>query len=246
MTQHIAKQLVNLGVQIQYNCGFQRCLANNRILTTDQQIIEADKVINCAGLYADKIAKQFGFSEHNVIIPFKGIYLKYQGQDKPISTNIYPVPNLNNPFLGVHYTVTVDQQIKIGPTAIPALWRENYQGLANFQWQEMVEILSYEMRLFFGDHFNFRTLAFEELKKYNREHFTKLAGNMLHNIDTTKFTQWTKPGIRAQLLNTKTMTLEQDFIIESDEHSVHILNAVSPAWTSSFPFAKHVVNNYLT
>lgn len=246
VTNHIANELVNLGVKIQYHCGFQRCLANNRILTTDQQIIEADTIINCAGLYADKIAKQFGFSEHNVIIPFKGIYLKYQGQDKPISTNIYPVPNLNNPFLGVHYTVTVDQQIKIGPTAIPALWRENYQGLANFQWQEMVEILSYEMRLFFGDHFNFRTLAFEELKKYNREHFTKLAGNMLHNIDTTKFTQWTKPGIRAQLLNTKTMTLEQDFIIESDEHSVHILNAVSPAWTSSFPFAKHVVNNYLT
>ena len=68
------------------------------------------------GLYADKIARDFGFSQHYTIIPFKGIYLKYTKKDKPIRTNIYPVPNLKNPFLGVHYTITVDGKAQ-GATA---------------------------------------------------------------------------------------------------------------------------------
>lgn len=250
VTAKLAEILIQQGIEIIYACAYKRRMSDRRILTQlsdgTKQIFQAGFVINSAGLYADKIAKQFGFSQDNVIIPFKGIYLKYQGDDKPISTNIYPVPNLKNPFLGVHFTVTVDQQIKIGPTAIPAFWRENYQGLSNFQWREMIEILGYESKLFMNNHFNFRALAFEEIKKYQRSHFSQLAANMVKEIDLNKFSQWSKPGIRAQLLNKKTMTLEQDFMVEGDKDSLHILNAVSPAWTSSFPFAQHIVENYLT
>lgn len=248
VTAKMAELFIQSGGEILYNAGFNRLMANKRILLGDERrevVIEAGKVINCAGLYADKIAKTFGFAQGHIIIPFKGIYLKYQGHDKPIKTNIYPVPNLRNPFLGVHYTVTVDNQIKIGPTAIPAFWRENYQGMANFNWDEMLEILGYETRLFASNHFNFRDLALEEMKKYQMKHFRSLAGRMVKEIDLSRFSQWTKPGIRAQLLNKKTMKLEQDFMIEADQDSVHILNAVSPAWTSSLPFARYVVENYI-
>lgn len=245
VTNHIANELIKSKVNILYQSGFKKRLSKNTVLTLDNRVIEATTIINCAGLYADKIAKQYGFSTNHVIIPFKGIYLKYTGQDKPIQTNIYPLPNLKNPFLGVHYTVTVDNHIKIGPTAIPALWRENYQGLDNFKWRELLEVLSYESRLFIGNQFNFRSLALEEVKKYNRQYFTNMAAKMLKHIDTTKFTEWTKPGIRAQLLNTDTMALAQDFIIEGDQDSIHILNAVSPAWTSSMPFARYVIENYI-
>ena len=85
-------------------------------------------VVNAAGLYADKIALDFGFSERYRILPFKGLYLYSDEPPAAFRTNIYPVPDLRNPFLGVHFTVKDDGHIKIGPTAIPAFWREQYRG----------------------------------------------------------------------------------------------------------------------
>ena len=231
---HLKSVLINKGVEIRFNTPFKKGLEK-----------EAKVLINAAGLYADKIAKSFGFSKDYTIIPFKGIYLKYCNNDMPINTNIYPVPNLKNPFLGVHYTITVDNTIKIGPTAIPAFWRENYKGLKNFNLQELIEILRYELKLFARNAFGFRDLAFEEIKKYNKKYFTSLAASMVENIDTKGFREWSKPGIRAQLLNTKTLELLQDFVVEADDKSIHILNAVSPAFTSSMPFARWVVENYV-
>ncbi len=232
--QHLKQELLSKRVKIRFGTRFEKGMER-----------EAKVLINCAGLYADKIAKEFGFSKDYTIIPFKGIYLKYTKNDHPIKTNIYPVPNLKNPFLGVHYTVTVDNTIKIGPTAIPAFWRENYQGVDNFELDEFLEILKYEFKLFFSNAFGFRDLAFEEMKKYNRRYFTSLATSMVKEIDERGFNEWSKPGIRAQLLNTKTLELLQDFVVEADSKSVHVLNAVSPAFTSSMPFSRWVVENYL-
>ena len=231
---HLKEELVDLGVEIKFNTPYIQKHKNM-----------AKMLINCAGLYADKIAKEFGFSRDYKILPFKGIYLKYNKSDKFIDTNIYPVPNLKNPFLGVHYTITVDNQIKIGPTAIPAFWRENYKGLANFKLSELVDILASEAELFIKNSFGFRDLALEEMKKYNKRYFVSLAESMVKQLDSSGFNSWSKPGIRAQLLNTKTNELLQDFVVEGDSNSVHILNAVSPAFTSSFPFARWVVDTYI-
>ena len=160
-----------------------------------------EKLINCAGLYADKIAKQFGYSKRMSIVPFKGIYLKYTGNKPPVKVNVYPVPNLKNPFLGVHYTVTVNNEVKIGPTSIPAFWRENYTGFKNFKLNELIKILFVEGELFLKNSFGFRNLAIQEIKKYNRKHFVKLASSMVYNFDAQGFNKWIRPGIRAQLLN---------------------------------------------
>lgn len=111
--------------------------------------LEYKYLINSAGAYADKIAQKFGLAKNYTMLPFKGIYLKYMTNKTDIKTNIYPVPNLANPFLGVHYTITSDGSIKIGPTAIPAFWRENYENFRNFNLQEMIEILYYEVKLFY-------------------------------------------------------------------------------------------------
>ena len=159
--------------------------------------------------------------------------------------NIYPVPNLKNPFLGVHYTKTVTGDIKIGPTAIPAFWRENYQGLSKFNFVECTSTLGYQTRLFLTNSFKFRELAFEEMRKYNKKYFVSLATAMVQKIDPSGFTTWTKPGIRAQLLDKTNLSLVQDFVIEADKNSIHILNAVSPAFTCAFPFADYIVNTYI-
>jgi L-2-hydroxyglutarate oxidase LhgO len=214
----------------------------NDYIITSKFKVKAGFVINAAGLYADVVAKDHGFSKQRIIIPFKGIYVKYKGTDKPFKTNIYPVPNLLNPFLGVHYTITAHNHIKIGPTSIPAFWRENYKGFSNFKLNEFIQILYYEAKLFLFNSFNFRSLAYNEIKKYNRKHFVGLADRLSQKVDTGLFTEWLSPGIRAQLLDKKTLKLEMDFIVEGDEKSLHILNAVSPAFTCSFSFAKYLVN----
>jgi (S)-2-hydroxyglutarate dehydrogenase len=245
LNKAVRDELVQNGVKFLFSEGYKCKIDGNTIETTSGKHLSARKVINTAGLYADKIARDFGFSQQYTIIPFKGIYLKYTKKDKPIKTNIYPVPNLKNPFLGVHYTITVDGTIKIGPTSIPAFWRENYKGMDNFKAGELGNVLSWEARLFISNAFGFRGLAFDEMKKYNKSYFVNLATSMVHTIDKSGFTEWSKPGIRAQLLNTKTLELVMDFVVEGDNTTIHVLNAVSPAFTCSFPFAKWVVDNYI-
>ena len=214
-------------------------------IKTDKGEIHTEKIINCAGLYADKVAQDFGFGHKYTMIPFKGLYLKYTKNKTDVKINIYPVPNLKNPFLGVHFTKTVDDEIMIGPTAIPAFWRENYNYSSNFRFSEFIDIMSHEARLFLSNAFGFRHLAMEEMKKYNKRYFVGLAQSMARGIDPKGFTGYTKPGIRAQLLDKQKGILVQDFIIEGDAHSTHILNAVSPAFTCSFPFAEFVTSNHI-
>lgn len=243
----IKKELISKGVEFNFNDGYSKKNSGNQVVTTKGNTFKAKKIINTAGLYADKVAKDFNFSSDYTIIPFKGIYLKYHGKDIPVKTNVYPVPNLKNPFLGVHYTVTVDGVVKIGPTSMPAFWRENYNSFKHFKLNELINILLWEARLFLTNAFGFRNLAFDEIKKYNKKYFASLAQSMVKKLDAKGFDTWGKPGIRAQLLNIKTKELVMDFIVESDHNSIHVLNAVSPAFTCSFPFAnwvveKHVIN----
>ena len=106
----------------------------------DSRSYEVGYVVNAAGLYADRIARDYGFSEHCRILPFKGPYLYSNEPAGSIRTNIYPVPDLKNPFLGVHFTVAASGIAKIGPTAIPGFWREQYGGMANFHWGEFFEV----------------------------------------------------------------------------------------------------------
>jgi (S)-2-hydroxyglutarate dehydrogenase len=207
---------------------------------TDRERIGCRYVFNAAGLYADRVAREFGAGDGYTMIPFKGIYLRYR-DDGLLRRHVYPVPNLRNPFLGVHFTKTVDGHVKIGPTAIPAFWRENYDFRHRFDAREFAEILAQEAFLFLTDRFHFRRLAFEEMRKYRRAFFIHQARTLVKRMDPGGFGDYTRPGIRAQLLNLKTHALVMDFLVEHAERSTHVLNAVSPAFTCSFSFAEHLV-----
>ena len=137
--------------------------------------------------------------------------------------------------------MTAENKTKIGPTAIPAFWRENYAGLANFNWREMLDIIGIDAGLFLANNFGFRELAWEEMQKYSRLKLIQLAGSLLKSIKQEDFTIWGQPGIRAQLINIKTKSLEMDFKYEGDEKSFHVLNAVSPAFTCALPFSQLLV-----
>jgi L-2-hydroxyglutarate oxidase LhgO len=241
----LKSDLLAQGVNFIFNEHYSKKIDAHTIKTQTGQKISAQKIINAAGLYADKIAKDFDCGHDYTILPFKGIYLKYTGTDQPLKTHIYPVPNLNNPFLGVHFTITADQHLKIGPTAIPAFWRENYQGLRHFKLKEFLQILGIETLLLSKNSFNFRKLALDEFPKYFKNNLIKEAAALVHTINPKNFTTWSTPGIRAQLLNTRSLNLVQDFLTEYTESSIHILNAVSPAFTSSFALSKWIVDTQL-
>ncbi|WP_373031368.1 L-2-hydroxyglutarate oxidase [Sulfurovum sp.] len=223
---------------------FSTCyLSNdNGVIRTNHGDFHAGYVVNAAGLYADTIAHDYGFALDLRILPFKGLYLYANVNACNLKTHVYPVPNLNHPFLGVHFTISVDGMIKIGPTAIPALWRENYHGFSKFKFQEMLEILSTELSLFFKSDFDFRKLAIKECQKYFRPHLVGLASQLLEGVQLQDYRTWGAPGIRAQLYDSKQRKLVMDFCVEGNEKTFHVLNAVSPAFTASIPFAKYCCN----
>jgi (S)-2-hydroxyglutarate dehydrogenase len=231
---------VAAGIEILTNAPYLR--RKNAFVETTQGRITAGHVVNAAGLHADKVALDFGFSERYRILPFKGLYLYSDEAPGSLRTNIYPVPDLRNPFLGVHFTVGENGRVKIGPTAIPAFWREQYRCFDNFKLGEFVEVLFREAGLMFLSSFDFKKLALEEVKKYSRTRLVALASKLAHGVRLQDYTRWGEPGIRAQLLDIKARKLEMDFVIEGDEHSTHLLNAVSPGWTCSIPFAGYVVD----
>lgn len=184
----------------------------------------------------------YGVGSDYEVTPFKGLYLHSPDEIGSLRTHVYPVPNLLNPFLGVHFTILVDGTIEIGPTAIPAFWREHYSGLDRFSFTEAIKIIFRELDLFIENPFNFRRLALQEVLKYNKNLMVKHASELIIDNKPSKMWKWGVPGIRAQLYNKKDKKLEMDFIIQKSSNSIHILNAVSPAFTCAIPFARYVVN----
>lgn len=236
----LAEDAAKEGVRLRWSEAYAG--RDGRVVRTSKGALDAGFVVNAAGLYADAVARDFGFSERYRILPFKGLYLYSDEPAGAFRAHVYPVPDIRNPFLGVHFTVTVDGRVKIGPTAIPALWRENYGGLAGFSAAELAEIAWRQAGLFFGSGFDFRRLAFEEIRKNSRRVMVGLASALADGVKPERYRRWGKPGIRAQLIDVTTRKLVMDFALEGDERSLHVLNAVSPGFTCAMPFASYVVD----
>jgi (S)-2-hydroxyglutarate dehydrogenase len=226
------------GVQFRYSEAYRGCRKDAVFTSSGTQF--AGYVINASGLYADQIARDFGFGNNYRILPFKGLYLYSEEPRGALRTNVYPVPDLRNPFLGVHFTVTVDGRAKIGPTAIPAFWREQYGGSENFSFSECMDIALRQLALVARSKFDFVRLAMTEMRKYSRSRMVDLAARLVAGVTKDQYLHWAKPGIRAQLVNTRTQKLEMDFVFEGDSRSFHVLNAVSPGFTCCLPFSRHV------
>lgn len=227
-----------LGVELLLGCAYTGRTGDG--VRTNRGDLACGFLVNAAGLHADTVARDHGFSERYRILPFKGLYLYSSEPPGAFRTNIYPVPNLKNPFLGVHFTVTTDGHAKIGPTAIPCLWREQYGWSENFSASEFAQIAGASLGLVFRAGFDFRGLAVEEVKKYRRSYMVSQAARLADGIRVEQYARWGRPGIRAQLVDVKQRTLVQDFCIEGDDRSLHILNAVSPGWTCAIPFSRFV------
>ncbi len=210
-------------------------------VTTSAAEYSPGHIVNCAGLYADRIATMAGLEHPYVMLPFKGLYWHSNLPAGFLTRHVYPVPDPRNPFLGVHATVTVNGEMKIGPTAIPALSRENYDMFGGMSGRDLGEVARYLPQFLSSPHHEARKLIASEVPKYLKHKLVEQAAHLIPGLTSSMFDHRLKPGIRAQLFDKSKKSLEMDFVVHNQENCTHVLNAVSPAWTSSLAFAKHVV-----
>jgi len=181
-----------------------------------------------------------------VCLPFLGAYRK----SKLLSVNpkrlVYPVPNPVNPFLGVHTTITLNNEIKIGPTAFPVIGKEQYKLTDGFNLKELAEFFISTTALLKSDSVGLLSLAKEEALKLFTKPLLKRTRKLSNSLNSNA--NWVKypSGIRAQIINTKTKAIEMDYIVKTEKNAIHILNAVSPGWTSAIPFTRWVIEQNKT
>jgi (S)-2-hydroxyglutarate dehydrogenase len=201
------------------------------------------RLVNAAGAHCDRVAGFFGVGEHYRLIPFKGIYRKLRpGARLTVNGNIYPVPDPRNPFLGVHFTRSVHGDVYLGPTAIPAFGRENYGILAGVDRD--APRIAFEDAVLFFRNAGFRSVALSEPRKYVPAYLHRDAARLVHGFDPAEVEPADKVGIRPQLVDWRTKQLLMDFIVERAGDTLHVLNPISPAFTSSMELARQIVEEH--
>jgi len=236
--ERLQQRLVQQGVLFRISEQMWKVTPDEKmIIFQDGKSLTYNHLFNCAGLNADKIAQAFGVGMAYTMLPFRGNYWQFKA-DTPFhfNTNLYPVPDLDVPFLGVHVTPSVDGITYLGPTATPALGRENYYGLKG---ADLLTALS------FGKHMAQQWLIDKKIRRYVREQslqglpwrFLKAAREIVPRLDAKHIERSTKVGIRPQLYDLLKKELVQDFLMLQGPSSTHIINAISPAFTASFELA---------
>lgn len=227
-----------LGALVKYGPG-------EKSLHLNGEAISAKHIVNCAGAGADRFAHHFGFGLNLSMIPFMGVYRAVEHASFPLSTLVYPVPDPRNPFLGVHLTLTINAKVKIGPTAIPILNREQYQFLDGWNLGDIKTSFGGITSILRGNSHDLPQLVRSEFPKIFLSRILKDATVLAPTLSTVSGWKKLRPGIRAQLVDNATGSLINDFIVVGDESSTHVLNAVSPGWTASIPFGKYVASKAL-
>lgn len=242
----ILKETKELGAVINCNQYVHHVNTEKQILQWGHTKIRYGQVINTAGLHADTVAQQFGISKRYTLLPFKGIYWKLDPKSGiHLRHLIYPIPDLRVPFLGVHTTTSTEGITYLGPTAVPAFGRENYQGLQGVTLSELIRINKLLIKQFSLNNDGFRRLTWQEGRRYFKPWFTQAAQALLPRLRSAHLLSSNKVGIRAQILDQHTGKLVNDFLVEQHGNATHILNAISPAFTSSFPLARYICDHYI-
>lgn len=243
VVDRLRELLEQQNVQFLWGYSVRTVSRGHTSVETNRGVVAYGYLFNCAGANADILARSFGLARDYALIPFKGIYWKLSPKaNHLIRANIYPVPDISLPFLGVHFTRVINGDVYVGPTAIPALGRENYGLVQGLRVLEAIDIGWQLASMYFANRQNFRTLVHTELSKYRKSNFMASAKKLVPIIAPEDMVPTNKAGIRPQLVNLRERRLEMDYVLESTKTSMHVLNAISPAFTSSFAFAELIVN----
>ena len=212
---------------------------NGLLVGTGQAEIETEFLINCGGLHSDRITRMGGNEPPAKIIPFKGEYYELREDARHLCRHlIYPVPDPQFPFLGVHFTRMIDGSVECGPNAVLAFGREAY-GKLDLNLGDLLESLGYS---------GFRKMALKHWKmglgemwrSYNKGAFVRALQRLIPEIEG-KHLDAAPAGIRAQAVSPGGDMVD-DFLIKEDERVVNVCNAPSPAATASLNIGEAIVD----
>lgn len=214
-----------------------RVAANGVRLEHGGGTVDADLLINCAGLYSDRIARMAGLVPEARIIPFRGEYYELTPEASGLVRGlIYPVPDPALPFLGVHLTRMIDGSVHAGPNAVTALAREGYtwrdirvrEALGDLTYPGFLRMASRNIPLGIG----------EVWRSFSKNTFAKSLARLVPSIGRDDIVR-AGAGVRAQAIG-RDGRLVDDFLIQRAENQVHVLNAPSPAATGALEIARHI------
>jgi (S)-2-hydroxyglutarate dehydrogenase len=208
------------------------------VVRTTRGDVRTRYLINCAGLHADRIARLAGLDPQIQIVPFRGeFYTVHPDRGLQLSHLIYPVPDPTLPFLGVHLTLTVRGEITAGPNAVLGGAREGY-GRSTLSWHDAAEMAFYPGFWRMARRF-WRTGVYEEFRSLSRDQYLHDVRRLVPRLEPHDLVAG-QTGVRAQAVG-RDGRLVDDFVFGAGRQSLHVLNAPSPAATSSFAIANEII-----
>ena len=237
----LIKNLKKMNINIKYNSEILKIIGNKVIAKDDK--IEAGKIFNCAGLFADEVAKKSNLKFRFSFLPFKGKYWKIKNKNFKLNHLVYPIPDLRYPFLGLHSSHNRNGDFYIGPSSTPVFGREQYKGFFSDSINESLSLfLNFSKKIIFNEN-KLRSLAVQELLLLTKYGFFNEINKMFKNIrpDELELSEH-KIGIRSQIFDPHKKSLVNDFVVINQDHTTHVLNAISPAWSASFAFADYLID----
>ena len=240
LTEAYANIFNNNGGLILKNHELMNIEENDKSLILETNIgeYETNYLINCSGLFADRVAKMMDLDFDVRIVPFRGEYYTLTNEsEKMVNGLIYPVPDPDLPFLGVHFTKRINGEVEAGPNAVMAYSREGYKKF-DINLKDMYESFSYP-GFWKMVKSNWKTGLSEQYRSLNKLKFVKSLQTLIPSISSQDLTN-PGAGVRAQAID-KNGNLLQDFSIVKTNNSLHVLSAPSPGATSSLKIAEHLM-----
>ena len=237
--QKLAEIITQRGGEIHLNTLVQAMkeTADNVQITTSTISVECQLIINCAGLYSDEVAKMHLGKLDTRIIPFRGEYFELTAEAEHLVKHlIYPVPDPNFPFLGVHFTRMIGGGIEAGPNAVFAFKKEGYLR-TDFNFKEFFGSLLWPgfQKVMFK---YWKTGLSEMYRSFSKKAFTKALQRLIPEVQEEHLVP-AAAGVRAQACD-RTGGLLDDFKIVHEKRAIHVINAPSPAATSSLSIGKTI------
>ncbi|SDI90703.1 L-2-hydroxyglutarate oxidase [Natribacillus halophilus] len=240
VTEKFAALFQENGGHLQLGTEVTAIAENEKQVTVDtpQGSFTGRFMINCAGLHSDRIARLAGYHTDVKIVPFRGEYYKLRAEKRNLVQNlIYPVPNPDFPFLGVHFTRMVNGEVEAGPNAIPGLKREGYRK-RDVSIKDTAEVLMYEGFWKIARQYA-KTGVGEMTRSFSKQKFVKGLQKLIPQVQAEDIVP-APAGVRAQALSSDGQLLD-DFMFIYGKKSLHVCNAPSPAATASLEIGKEIV-----
>lgn len=244
VSQKLKSLLQSSGVEVRLSSQVRSISKKSKVvISTDLEEYESSLLINCAGLYSDRIALMAGEKIDARVVPFRGEYYSLKLEARSLCrTLIYPVPDPQFPFLGVHVTRMIDDEVECGPNAVLAFARQGYKK-SQINLKELIETLAFTgFQKFAWKHFG--TGLQEMYRSFSKAAFVRALQRLVPEITCDKLIP-AAAGVRAQAISSNGSMID-DFLIYESDMAIHVLNAPSPAATSCLSIGLSLAERAMT